>query len=200
MNQSITDDVAVDWDNIDWDENEDWDENKCDMSTLDPKLASSNIVDKSVDAKKLRDKQQLEETVKLMSDNNGIESCNKKDSNDDEPLPLKTIKQFDMFGMTISKKFNDSSSMCIVAFMKSLCDKLPDNLSIENYDAIISVLNKRLESKKEKGGQVAKVVVKKSSKELKMERERRGEIFGYIEQDFSDPLSDKYEFFEDKYR
>ena len=200
MNQSITDDVAVDWDNIDWDENEDWDENNCDMSTLDPKLASSNIVDKSVDAKKLRDKQQLEETVKLMSDNSGIESCNKKDSKDDEPLPLKTIKQFDMFGMTISKRLNDSTSMCVVAFMKSLCDKLPDNLNIDNYDAIITVLNKRLELKKEKGGTVANVVVKKSSKVLKMEQERHYEVFGSTEYDFSDPISDEYESFEDKYR
>ena len=174
------------------------------MSTLDSKLTNSNIYDKSIDAKKLRDKQQLEETVKLMSDNNGIESSNEKDSKGDTDnfasLPLKTIKQFDMFGMTISKKLNDSSSMCVVAFMKSLCDNLPDNLSINNYDAIITVINKRRELKKEKGGNTANVVVKKSSKVLKRERERQSEIFGCTEQDFTDPLSEEYEFFEDKYR
>jgi hypothetical protein len=180
--------IEDEWDGNDWDE-DDWDVS-VGMCALDSKLANINIDNESVDAKKLKDanakqlreKQQVEETEKLISDKSGTETRIDTDSKGDTgsitSIPLKTLEQFAIFGVTISKMLKDSTQKGAVAFMKSLCDKLPDNLSLDNYDAIIAVLNTRRDLKKRKGGKIAKVVVTKSSKVIKQEQERHSDIFG----------------------
>jgi len=104
-------------------------------------------------------------------------------------ITLNTIADHKTFGITISKKIQDSTPLTVVAFMKSLLDNLPPTMTTDSLDQILSTLTAKRADKAAKEGEQAKLAKNtKTKKQLKTEEKRHKDVFGGV-----DKLDDYYE-------
>ena len=104
-------------------------------------------------------------------------------------ITLNTISDHKTFGVTISKKIQDSTPLTVVAFMKSLLDNLPPAMTTESLDQILSTLTAKRTEKAAKEGEQAKLnKATKTKKQIKADEKRHKDVFGGV-----DKLDDYYE-------
>lgn len=160
--------------------------------TLQNQVKNALQEDEDDDSRKLRERRQVEEADHALTEEL-MGAAPKKKATLGGPtglagISLNTKAEHTTFGVTISKKLADSTPLTVVAFFKSLCERLPASMTTESLDQILAVLNEKRAIKKEKEGEVAKVKVGKSKKEVKKEKKRHADVFGG-----DDQLDDYYE-------
>jgi hypothetical protein len=135
--------------------------------------------------RKLRDRKQVEEadhalTEELMGGGSIIKKTKSLGGSTGglASISLNTKADHQTFGITISKKIENSTTQGVVAFMKNLIERLPANMSTESLDSILKVLQNERIKKAAKEGEVAKVVKKTSQKDVKLARKKHNDKFG----------------------
>jgi len=160
--------------------------------TLQNQVKNALQEGEAADDRKLRERRQVEEADHALTEELMGGAPRKKATLGGPTglaaIALNTKSEHTTFGITISKKLADSTPLTVVAFFKSLCERLPASMTTESLDQILSVLNEKRAVKKEKEGEVAKVKKGKSSKEVKKEKKRHADVFGG-----DDQLDDYYE-------
>jgi hypothetical protein len=105
-------------------------------------------------------------------------------------IPLGTKAEHTTFGLTIAKKLESSTPLNVGAFIKSLFENLPPAMTTESMETIAEQVGKILAQKKAVRGEVAKVKVVKSAKQIKQEAARHKDVFGGAE--VNDEYDEKY--------
>jgi hypothetical protein len=159
--------------------------------------------------KKLRERKQAEdEDIALagemfgkLSTNNTLtnESSSKASSSGLGGILLKTKQEHINFSIMCSKKLADSTPLNIGSYLKSLMDKLKDNLTIEMIDEITASLNKTKEDKKKFEANNKNKTVKKSKKEISAENQKHRDVFGGLDDDDNNDKYDHYSNMQDDF-
>jgi len=156
--------------------------------------------EEGVEDKKARERRQVEEADHALTEDlmggSGIAKPAKKSLGSTSSgaaglaaISLNTISDHKTFGITISKKIQDSTPLTVVAFFKSLLDNLPPSMTTDSLDQILSTLNTHRTAKAAKEGEQAKLnKSSKTKKQIKTEEKRHKDVFGGV-----DKLDDYYE-------
>lgn len=160
--------------------------------TLQNQVKNALQEGENAEDKKARERRQVEEADHALTEEllggGGKKVASLGGSTGLASIPLNTKAEHTTFGITISKKLSNSTPLSVVAFFKSLCERLPAGMTTESLDSILAVLNQKRAEKKEKDGEVAKVKKGKTTKELKKEKKRHDDVFGGV-----DKLDEYYE-------